>query len=405
MAVTTLRKSPKITSSLPLFSNATATTDPSPRSTILDAASIARIKSTIREECNPSRLAELFKSAATTPLFYGDRVIYKIAIQKLVRSRRPDLIELLLEQQVTDPSTPKSEGFLMRIISLYGRASMPDHAASTFDRINLRRSERSLCALLNAFRACGQHARVLETFQKAELVHGVAPGIASCNILLRSLCEDGKTEAARSMLDELPKRDILPDIISYNMVLNGYLKQKNEEGFEELLKELSKKKLDANVSTYNCRIAGLCDKGRSVEAEELLDVMTSKGISPNFFSFNSLIFGFCNEGNACAAMRIFRRMQELKSKYGSAASANSATYAVLLNCLVEKGEFHSALEICNLCLSKKWAPPFHAVKGLVHGLIKNSNVKEAKNVLEEMREAVTGDSIEAWENVEGEFSF
>lgn len=293
----------------------------------------------------------------------------------------------------------------MRIISLYGIASMPDHAASTFDRIALHRSERSLCALLSAFLKCGQHARVLETFLKAELVLGVAPGIASCNLLLRSLCEDGKVETARTMLDEMPQVDIISDIISYNMVLNGYLKQKNEELFEELLKELSNMKIDANVSTYNCRIGWLCGKGRSFEAEELFDVMVSKGIHPNFFSFNTLINGFCNEGNPCEAMRVFWRMQAMKSKGSSSASANYTTYIALLSCLVEKGEFDSALEICNLCLSKNWAPPFHFVKGLVHGLIKHSKVKEAKNVVEGMRRAVKGDSIEAWKNAEGEIAF
>ncbi|PKU79407.1 pentatricopeptide repeat-containing protein At1g61870, mitochondrial-like [Dendrobium catenatum] len=405
MAANILRKNSRFTCSLRPFSNAAATTDTSLPSTILCAATISRIKSSIREESNPDRLVDLFKSAATTPLFYGDRVIYKITIQKLARARRPDLIELLLEHQITNSSTPKSEGFLMRIISLYGGASMPDHAASTFDRIAVRRSERSLCALLSALLKCGQHARVLETFKKAERVLGVAPGIASCNILLRSLCEDGNVVAARNMLDEMPQSDLMPDINSYNMVLNGYLKEKKEEGFEELLQELTKKKMDANVSTYNCRIAHLCSKGRTFEAEELLDVMVSKGICPNVFSFNTLIDGFCNEGDACSAMRVFRRIHVMKNRDSSVASTNYTTYIVLLGCLVEKAEFDSALEICNLCLSKKWVPPFQAVKGLIHGLIKNSNVKEAKNVVEEMRRAVKGDSIEAWKNAEGEFAF
>ncbi|KAG0476006.1 hypothetical protein HPP92_012847 [Vanilla planifolia] len=403
----TIHRNPRIPSTLRFFCAGTANTahELAPPSATLDDASISRIKTFIRDEPNPDRLAELFHSAATTPLFYGDRIIFNLAIRKLILARRPDLIERLLEHQLTDPSTPKSEGFLMRIISLYGNASMPDHAASAFDRISSPRSDRSLCALLNALLKSGQHARLRDTFDKAEELLGVSPGIASCNVLLRSMCEDGKVADASALFDEMPKRGLTPDIISYNMVLHGYLKEGNQDGFDSLLKELSRRKLEPNVTTYNCRMASLCRRRKSFQAEDLLDVMLSRKIRPNRVSFNTLIDGFCKEGDASSAMRVYRRLQLMKNEDNSAASANFRTYVVLLCCLVEKGEFDSAFEICKLCLNIKWAPPFVVVKDLLQGLIKNSMEKKAKVIVNKMRQAVKGDAIDAWKKIEGELSF
>ncbi|PKA65184.1 Pentatricopeptide repeat-containing protein [Apostasia shenzhenica] len=397
-----LLRNPRIVYSLERFSTATAAHEPS--SSSASGSSISRIKTSIRGESKPDRLAELFQSAATTPTFYGDRIIYSITIQKLAHARRIDLIERLLEQQLADPSTPKSEGFFTRIISLYGKSGMPDHAASAFNRFPSRRSERSLCALLNAFFKSHQHARLRETFNQAKEVLGVSPGIASYNVLLKSLCEDGNVAAARAMLDEMPKREMIPDIVSYNMVLNGYLKERNEEGFEELLKELSVRNLVANVSTYNCRIAWLCSKGRSFEAGELLDAVDSVGIQPNRVSFVTLIAAFCKNGEARAAMNAFRRMQAMKNGVSGSWLQNFTAYPVLISCLVEKEEFDSALEILKLCLRKNCLPPLAPVKDLIQVLIKKSRVKEAKDFVGKMRKAVRGDAIDAWRKIEGEFS-
>lgn len=408
MAATALRTNPRRTlRSLSTAAAATATLspDPSPPTAAVKVASIAHIKTSIRNESNPDRLADLFSTAATSRTFYGDRVIYKRAIKKLADARRPDLIERLLEHQISDLSTPKSEGFLMRMISLYGEASMPDQAAAVFHRIPPPRTDRALCALLNAFFMSGQRVRLHDTFENAESTLGVSPGIACSNLILKSLCENGEVSAARVMLDEMPQRGLTPDIISYNTVLNGYLKSKDGEGFEELLKEMSKKKLEADVVTYNCRMSVICEGGRSFEAEELLDVMISKGVRPNAASFNTLIDGFCKEGNSSSAVKVFRRMEKMKSDDSSAASANHTTYMLLLSFLVKKEEFDTALEIVELCFGRKWAAPFSSVKGLVQGLIKNSKVKEAKDVVKKMGRVVKGDSIAAWKKIESEFTF
>lgn len=205
----------------------------------------------------------------------------------------------------------------------------------------------------------------------------------------------------------MPQKGVDPNIISYNTVLNGFLKKGDEAGFEEILKEITKKGLSPNVVTYNCRISALCGKGKSFEAEELLDAMVAKDVYPNRLSFKTLIDAFCKEGegDVDSAMRVFKRMQDMKRNDGTGVSPNFETYVLLLRSLVGKGKFGPGVEVFKECLERKWAPPFEAVKGLVDGLIKNSQLDEAKDVVAKMRKVIKGDAVDAWKKVEGEFAF
>ncbi|XP_018674204.2 small ribosomal subunit protein mS78 (rPPR3a) [Musa acuminata AAA Group] len=385
-----------------LSTAATTATSPTPSSDPISAA-----KSAIRSESDPDRLVSLFESAAHDPSFYDDRPIYRFSIQKLARHHRPDLIERLLEGAKSNPDPPKSEGFLLRLLSLYSEAGMPDHAFRTFEAmpgLGCRRTDRSLCALLSAFLKNDCVDRLQDVFDRAAVEFGIAPGIASYNVLLRALCSIDEVEKARALLDEMPDKGVEPDIICYNTVLEGYLKKGDYSGFDEFLKEFNRKKFSPNVGTFNCRIAALCAQGKSLQAEELLDVMQSKTIQPNRLSFNTLIDGFCKEGNMDSAMKVFERMKGFMRPDDTRVSPDFKTYTTLLEDLVEKGEFGKGVEICKECLKKKWAPPFETVKGLIDGLVKSSRVNEAKDVISRMGKGIKGDARDAWKKIEESFS-
>ncbi|XP_010906102.1 pentatricopeptide repeat-containing protein At2g18520, mitochondrial [Elaeis guineensis] len=384
----------------------------SPRPSPSPSSPLARLKSAIHAESDPERVAELFQSAAVLPRFHAQRPIFSLAVQKLARAGRPDLVERLLDHRLFDPSAPRSEGFLVRLISLYSSASMPDHASRTFDRmpsLGVSRTEKSLSALLSAFLHNRRFDRLRDAFDRAPKEFGIVPGVVSHNILLQALCENGEVETARKMLDEMAekKKDfgVEPDIVSYNTLLYGYLKKGDDDGFEEILKEIANRGLEPNVVTFNCRILKFCGKNESFKAEELLDVMVSKGIQPNLGTFNPIIEGFCKEGCTGSAVRVFKRMRMMKRMNGKeGVSPSPNTYIVLIRSLVEKGEFGEALMICKECLTKKLAPPFEVVKGLTDGLVKDSKVDEAKDVVTKMREILKGDAVDAWKNFEGALS-
>ncbi|KAH7692154.1 Cobalamin (vitamin B12)-binding module cap domain-containing protein [Dioscorea alata] len=411
MAASLLRRNPRFTS-IPLslrFSTLSTPSPSNPRSpSSLD--SISRVKSAIRSELDPDRIATLFESSSHEPSFYGDRLIYSIAVRKLWRSRRPDLIRRVLDHQLSHPSTPKSEAFFVRSLLLFSETGLLDDAVATFHRIPSPRTDRSFSALLSAFLDNQQVQRLRESFISIPKELGVSPGVSSYNVLIKSHCVDGDLSAARQVLDEMRERGINPNIVSYNTLLDGFSKKGDAFGFEEILGEIKSRGLDFNLVTYNCRLSALCAQGKSSEAEELLDVMASKGLKPNRISLDAVIDGFCKEGDVKSALRVFTRMRSGKKENEAGDEAggendivllSSKTYSKLIRSLVQKEELELALDISKECLEKKWAPPFDAMKGLVDGLVKNSQIDLAKGILKKMRKGLRGDAIDAWKKVEG----
>lgn len=390
-AAAALRRSPALLLRRELLVRLLSTQSPVPPKS---PAEVARLKSSIRSAAtSPDDLASLFLSGLPHPAFLADRPIFSLSVHRLASAGRRDLVASILSSSLTAvPAPHPSEGFLIRLISLYSAAGMPDHCLTTFRLVNPP-SDRSLSALLSAYHDNRLYDRVVQAFNTLPAELGIKPGVVSHNVLLKSLVAAVDVAAARDVFDKMPDKDI----VSCNEILKGYLNTGDHAAFDELLKGI---KLKPNVSTYNLRMAALCAKGRSFEAEELLDAMA---VPPNRASFNTVIKGFCKEGEVGAAMALFKKMPEVPRQQGQGVSPNFQTYITLLEALVSKGVFGPALEVCKECLQNKWAPPFQAVKALVQGLLKSRKAKQAKEVLMAMRKAVKGDAKEQWIKVEAEF--
>ncbi|KAL6633255.1 hypothetical protein ACP70R_025926 [Stipagrostis hirtigluma subsp. patula] len=370
-------------------------------------AELSRLKSSIRDAATgPDALASLFLSGLPHPAFLADRPLFALSVHRLASAGRRDLVASILSSSLTAlPKPHPSEGFLLRLISLYSAAGMPDHSLTAFRLVDPP-SDRALSALLSAYHDNRLYDRAVKAFNTLPAELSIKPSVVSYNVLLKSLVASGDVSAARTVFDEMPdKASIQPDIVSCNEILKGYLNTGDDAAFDALLKEITgpKRRLKPNVTTYNLRMAALCAKGRSFEAEELLDAMGAKGVPPNRASFNTVIKGLCKEGEVGAAMALFRKMPEVPRQNGTGVSPNFETYIMLLEALVNKRVFGPALEVCKECLQNKWAPPFQAVKGLVQGLVKSRKAKQAKEVFMAMRKVVKGDAKEEWTKVEAEF--
>ncbi|CAL5020380.1 unnamed protein product [Urochloa decumbens] len=370
-------------------------------------ADLSRLKASIRDAgTKPDALAGLFLSGLPHPSFLADRPLFALSVRRLANAGRRDLVASILSSSLTAlPSPHPSEGFLLRLISLYSAAGMPDHSLTAFGLVKPP-SERALSALLSAYHDNRLYDRVVKAFNTLPAELSIKPGLVSHNVLLKTLVASGDVAAARKVFDEMPdKAGIQPDIISCNEILKGYLNNGDDAAFDQLLKEITgpKRQLKPNVGTYNLRMSLLCTKGRSFEAEELLDAMGAKGVPPNRASFNTVIKGLCNEGEVGAAIALFKKMPEVPRQNGTGVSPNFETYIMLLEALVNKSLFDPALEVCKECLRNKWAPPFQAVKGLVQGLLKSRKAKQGKEVLMAMRKVVKGDAKEEWMKVEAQF--
>ncbi|KAH7653350.1 Pentatricopeptide repeat-containing protein [Dioscorea alata] len=374
--------------------NLCTSTTPIPRTPKPISNLISRIRT-----ADPHLIPDLISEASPQiPRLHQHRPLFHLAVSKLARAHRPDLIDSLL----SSPPTPTSDGFLARIISLYSSARMPSRATEAFNSSAISPGPKSISALLSAFidnRFQLDHLQ--ENFNQLTKRLAITPGIPLYNLLLKGLCQNGDLSAARKVLDEMPQRGLTPNVISYNSLLHGFLDKGDEAGFQEVLSEISNNKLELNVFTYNCRIKNWCQKGVSFKGEELLDVMVSKGLKPDRMSFHSIINGYCEEGDVSSARKVFGKMRVMTRKGECNVTPAPETYNVLVKGLVEKGEFEMAFKVCKESVGKKFALPFEVVKGLVDGLVKQGKGYEAGVVGKKMKMVVKGkEALDAWNEVE-----
>ncbi|KAJ8769959.1 hypothetical protein K2173_009041 [Erythroxylum novogranatense] len=362
--------------------------------------SFRALKSAIRSESNPEKLAEIFRQSAHYPTFLRHRPIFHLSIRKLARANRADLVDGLLQSLQKDCPFVKSEGFWIRLVMLYSSTGMVDQAAQTLTRYSQMNlfdmSEKSLCAILSAYINNGMFDKVHQLFDTMPKTLGVVPGVVSNNLVLKAFVKEKKIECARGWIEKMEKDgSVLPNIDSYNILLGAYLKNGNKNEFDAVVKKVSNKGMESNLTTYNFRILRLCKDKECVRAKKLLDEMVSKGLKPNSATYNYIIDGFSSLGDFASAMKVVERM--VSEGY---ASPCSFTYNTLLWSMVKEGEFGLALDVSKEIVRRKWVPPFGAMEGLVRGLVEMSRVEEAKEVVEKMKKMLRGDAIQSWDKIE-----
>ncbi|XP_075486947.1 uncharacterized protein LOC142526427 [Primulina tabacum] len=126
------------------------------------------------------------------------------------------------------------------------------------------------------------------------------PSTYDYNVRLAELGHQGKLSAARTLFDEMPRRDS----VSYASMISIYVKHGEFHKAEEVFHEIprTKKSIVADSAMIHAYgRAGCMDK-----AKEIFEGMPAR----NSFSWTSLISGFFKHGKVDDAVELFRKMPE-----------------------------------------------------------------------------------------------
>jgi len=344
-------------------------------------------------ESDPQKLVQIFKQSAEQPSFRRLRSPYEITVKKLAFAQEFDAIEEILDHSL-QVSESCSEGFIARIIMLYGVAGMLEHVIKTFNRmksLNISPTIKSFNALLNAL-VESKSPNLAHDFYKDIDSFGISANLKTYNILVKAICDMNEHESALSFLDEMRKHGCEPNIITYNTILSALYRQSKYKEADDFLGKMSET-CPPNVATYNLRMSHLCGCGKSSDAEKLLDEMVSKGFNPNIAIFNTLIAGFCKDNNTTEAKRIFSDI----SRKG--CDPNARTYYTLIPSLLKEGHFDTAYEFCIESMQRNWIPNLKTTKMLIDGLVKNNKVENARKVIEGMNKKLPASYRKELENI------
>ncbi|XVE51209.1 hypothetical protein DITRI_Ditri02bG0021300 [Diplodiscus trichospermus] len=343
-----------------------STTDP----TISAAVTSSKPTSDARQL---QKLANKFKKSSESNKFRSNKQAYAETVHRLASAKQFSLIDDILQHQKKYKDISE-EGFVIRLIRLYGKAGMFEHAQKLFDEMPELKCERTVKSF-NALLAARVYSKKLDSIEKLfkQLPEklGIEPNLVSYNTVIKAFSDLGSLDAALSVVDILEKKELEPDIITFNTMLAGFFSEGRIAEGEKIWELMEKKNIVPNIKSYHAKLRGLIHENKMMEAVELLREMESKGIKPDTISYNTLIKGYCSNGN----------LEQVKNWYSELkknCSPDRFTYPTLVSFLCKKNEFEMAIELCKEGIDRG------VISGtaLIQGLLQESMVEEAIQLVE-----------------------
>ncbi|CAO2835184.1 unnamed protein product [Amaranthus hypochondriacus] len=331
----------------------------------------------LKKERDPDKLFKIFKENAHNSLVIENKYAFEDVVSRLAGARRFDYIEHLLEHQKSLPQG-KREGFIVRIIMLYGKAGMIKQAIDTLYDMHMfgcRRTIKSFNATLKVLTQSHDLGAIKSFIEKVPLELGIELDVISVNIVISAFCGMGFLDKAYKVMVEMEKAGISPDVVSYTTLISAFYKHDCWEIGNGLWNLMVYKGCYPNVATFNARIQFLVNRGRAWQANDLLRLMEDLGMQPDEVSYNLVIKGFCRAGYFDMARRVFSAL------HGRGYKANVKIYQTMVHYLCKARDFDCAYSMCKQCIKKNWVLNVDTIYTLLRGLKSIGKVQKANMIL------------------------
>ncbi|CAL5001408.1 unnamed protein product [Urochloa decumbens] len=331
----------------------------------------------IKHERDPERLYELFRANAHNRLLVENRFAFEDTVARLAGARRNDLVEEILEQHKALPQG-RREGFVVRIIGLYGKARMPDHALRTFQEMGMYgcpRTAKSLNATMKVLIRARLFDDVLRLIQEGSEKYGVELDDISYNTVVKMFCDMGELRAAYRIMLEMGESGVRPDVITYTTLMAAFYKYGQREVGDGLWNLMRLRGCDPTLASYNVRIQFLINRKRGWQANDLVRKMFASGIKPDEITYNLIIKGFFMMDEHEMAKTVFLAM------HGRGCKPNSKVYQTMVHYLCEKKDFDLAFRYCKDSMEKNWFPSVDTINQLLKGLMSISKDRNAREIM------------------------
>ncbi|XP_076919913.1 uncharacterized protein LOC143580882 [Bidens hawaiensis] len=319
-----------------------------------------------------------FKRASNTGTFRYSYKYYEDVVNHLSHHRQHYYIEQILQHQKRYILDMASEPFVVRLISLYGKSRMFDHARKVFDEMperNCPRTVLSANALLTACVNSKRFSEVPELFREVREDLGIEPDDVTYNVVIKGLCEMEDTDSALKAVNEMESKGLECGLYTYNTVLDALYRNGKILEADNQWEAMKSKNLEPDVRTYNAKVRGLVVDKRMTEAVGLLDEMRTNRVDPDVYTYNGLINGFVKNDDLMEVKKWYAEM--VKNKI----VPDSVTYRIIIAFACKKGEYKYGFELCKEGLAKEVNVGRMNLQGVLDGLLKESAVEEAKELV------------------------
>ncbi|KAH9670695.1 pentatricopeptide repeat-containing protein [Citrus sinensis] len=190
----------------------------------------------------------------------------------------------------------------------------------------LLHSNRAMAKLINGYKKHGKNSELSGLLLSIKKEHHSFGESTLCSDVIDALIQLGFLEAAHDILDDMEFAGHPMDSTTYKSLLTAYYKVKMFREAEALLKQMRKSCLVQNLSCemiVSERFSEVADKSASFTdtsslmdksdlAESLIQEMREEAALSMIYKLNSSIYFFCKGKMIGDALKIYRRMQEMK---------------------------------------------------------------------------------------------
>ncbi|KZV26111.1 pentatricopeptide repeat-containing protein [Dorcoceras hygrometricum] len=361
----------------------------------VDEPALVRLK----KERDPEKLFNLFKANSCNRVVVENRFAFEDTVSRLAGAGRFDYIENLLEHQKTLPQG-RREGFILRIIMLYGRAGMTKHAVNTFYDMHLygcKRTVKSFNATLKVLTQSRDLVAIESFLTDVPFRFGIKLDVFSVNIVVKAFCEMGILEKAYLVLVEMGNMGITADVITYTTLIAASYEDNRPEIANGLWNLMLRKGCFPNVATFNVRVQwgkncipnivfyntlihGYCKRGDVKRAYGLLEDLKRKGFLPTEETYGAIIYGFCKQGNFEKVNRILKQMES------RGMGVNVQVYNNILDAKYKCGFIREALELARKMIELGCNLDIVTYNSLISNACRDGKIQDAEMLLAETLE-------------------
>ncbi|CAA6669763.1 unnamed protein product [Spirodela intermedia] len=235
-------------------------------------------------------------------------------------------------------------------------------------------------AVLAAYSKAGLEEEAFE-FYHLMRKFGLAASASTCNSLVMCLCDQGRMNEARELLDKWWKGDgdadgagrvwdsmksygILPDVIAFSAYINGLCISGSMDKAYEAFLEMHQRQLVPNNFVYNSLMNGL--------------KMKENGLTPDVFTKNIIIKGLCGEKIMDKANDVYMSM------YSCGLKPDVVTYNTLVGAYCKERDLRSALNIITKMTLEGCDPDITTYNIWIHGLSTACKMNQALRVIDDI---------------------
>ncbi|MCD7445883.1 hypothetical protein HAX54_015608 [Datura stramonium] len=322
-------------------------------------------------------IVDSIKNSSESPKFRQKLFHYETAVRQLSQAKYFSGIIDIIEHQKNYPDIRK-EPFVVRLILLYGKAKMYDHARKLFDempQLNCPRTVFSFNALLEACLNSERYDQIRGLFLELPPKLSIEPDLVSYNTAIKALCRSGSLDSAVYLMDEIENHGIKPDIVTCNTILNAFHQSKRYSEAESLWLMMEKRNIIPDLCSYNIKLISLVKANEVSKAIQFFDEILNKGFKPDTFSYNAMIKMFVTE----------RNMEEVNAWYEKMIQngflPDNSTFRMLIIFACDAKNFDFALQLCKKAMESCQAIHYSVMQKVVDGLVEHSKIENARELV------------------------